>query len=93
MKSYTTERVDFNGPLYQKGRLKNNNITFLSNHSGGINGGLANGMPIICRVAVRPTPSVSQEQNTINMETGENTKISVAGRHDRAIILRIAPVM
>ena len=79
--------------LYQKGRLKDTNITFLSNHSGGINGGLANGMPIICRVAVRPTPSVSTEQDTVNLETGEKTKISVKGRHDKAIILRIAPIM
>ena len=68
-------------------------ITFLSNHSGGINGGLANGMPIICRVAVRPTPSVSIEQETVDLEKGENTKLTVHGRHDRAIILRIAPVM
>ena len=74
-------------------KYENNKVTFLTNHSGGINGGISNGMPIICKVAVKPTPSISLDQNTINTKSCENTKISVSGRHDKAIILRIAPVM
>ena len=68
-------------------------ITLKTNHSGGINGGLTNGMPLLFRVAVRPTPTVSLPQNTVNLKTGENETIVGRGRHDKAIILRIAPIM
>ena len=59
-----------------------------TNHSGGINGGISNGMPIIFRSAVKPTPSIFREQRTVNRETMENTVISIVGRHDPAIIHR-----
>lgn len=64
-----------------------------TNHNGGINGGLANGMPITLRVAIKPTPSISIEQDTVNLLTGENQKLSIKGRHDACIVPRaVAPI-
>lgn len=63
------------------------------NNNGGINGGITNGMPIVFNSVVKPTPSISKEQETINLETKENVKIKINGRHDPAIIRRIAIVI
>ena len=60
-----------------------------TNNNGGINGGISNGMPIVFNVAIRPTPSILKEQNTINMNTKQNDKLTIQGRHDPAIIRRI----
>ncbi len=59
-----------------------------TNNSGGINGGITNGMPVIFRCAVRPTPTIMQEQKTIDMNSLENTVLSAAGRHDPCIVHR-----
>ena len=50
-------------------------------------------MPIIFRCAVKPTPSIYKEQNTVNLATGENTSIAIEGRHDPAIIHRARAVV
>jgi chorismate synthase len=63
------------------------------NSQGGVNGGITNGMPIIFRTAVKPTPSISKTQKTVNIATMENTEISVNGRHDPAIIHRVRAVV
>lgn len=64
-----------------------------TNHNGGINGGLANGMPITLRVAFKPTPSISREQRTVNLKTGENVTINIKGRHDACFVPRAVPVV
>ncbi len=73
---------------YDQGRVKTK-----TNHNGGINGGMANGMPITFRVAIKPTPSISIEQDSIDMERKENTKLKIEGRHDACIVPRAVPVI
>jgi len=63
-----------------------------TNRCGGILGGISTGMPIVCRLAVKPTPSISVKQHTVNMRTGENSTIEIKGRHDPSIVPRAVPV-
>ena len=67
---------------------ENARVATTTNHSGGINGGISNGMPIIFRCAVRPTPTISREQHTVDIKTGENTTLVATGRHDPCIVHR-----
>lgn len=59
-----------------------------TNHNGGINGGISNGMPIHLKTVIKPTPSIYKPQNTIDRETHEALELRIAGRHDPAIIHR-----
>lgn len=72
--------------------LKDGKIATETNHAGGINGGISNGMPIVFRLAVKPTASISQKQRTINLETMEETELVIKGRHDPCIAVRAVPV-
>lgn len=72
--------------------MENDTIKTKSNNSGGIVGGMSNGMPIISRIAVKPTPSISKCQNTIDLENMENKKIEIKGRHDPCICPRVTVV-
>ena len=64
-----------------------------TNNCGGILGGMTNGMPVVFRCALKPTPSIGKEQNTVNLETKENIKYTVRGRHDPSIVPRAVPVI
>ena len=59
-----------------------------TNNAGGIIGGISNGMPIVFRCAVKPTPSIYKTQQTIDLNTFEETSLQIQGRHDPAIIHR-----
>lgn len=72
---------------------KDGKVISLTNNNGGINGGISNGMPIIFNMAVKPTPSISKKQHSINLETKENVEIEIKGRHDPAIIKRVCIVI
>lgn len=74
-------------------RVGDGKVETLTNHSGGVNGGISNGMPIIFNTAVKPTPSISLPQDSVNLRTGEPCKLELKGRHDPAIVRRICPVV
>lgn len=72
--------------------MKDGQVTTVSNHAGGILGGISNGAPIIFRAAFKPTPSVASTQRTVN-KSGEDISISIHGRHDPIIVPRAVVVV
>ncbi|MBO5396367.1 MAG: chorismate synthase [Clostridia bacterium] len=78
-----------NDPFYFDG----DTVKTATNNCGGILGGMTNGMPLVFRCALKPTPSIGKEQDTVNLETKENIKYTVRGRHDPCIVPRAVPVI
>ena len=79
----------FNDPF----RMEDGNVVTATNHNGGINGGITNGMPLLLRCMVKPTPSIYQAQETVDFLKGENADLTLAGRHDPAILHRARVVV
>lgn len=73
--------------------IKAGSIVTTTNNAGGILGGISNGMPIVVRVAVKPTPSVASKQETVDLKKGQNASLEVKGRHDACIVPRAVPVV
>lgn len=78
-----------NDPFYMDGDA----VRTRTNHTGGVNGGITNGMPVVFEVAIRPTPSIAQEQDTVDLSTGRDAKLIIEGRHDPCIVHRAVPVI
>ncbi len=74
-------------------RVENGKVVTTTNRNGGINGGITNGMPLRFRCAVKPTPSISILQESVDLSTMENTELAVVGRHDPAIVHRARVVV
>jgi chorismate synthase len=85
--STTKKGSENNDGFYSDG----GNIKTKTNNHGGILGGITSGMPLIFRVAIKPTPSISIEQDSVRLSNKENTKLQIKGRHDPCIIPRAVP--
>ncbi len=73
--------------------IKDGKIVTVTNNAGGILGGISNGMPIVVRVAIKPTPSIARSQETVDMKKMQSARLEVKGRHDACIVPRAVPVV
>lgn len=73
--------------------IKNGSVALLSNNNGGVLGGMSSGAPIVFSVVLKPTPSISVPQKSVNLQTMENETLVVKGRHDPCVVPRAVPVI
>ncbi|HWQ20664.1 MAG TPA: chorismate synthase [Methanotrichaceae archaeon] len=88
MKSARMRGSEMNDPII----FSDGKVGFETNNAGGILGGISTGEAIICRIAVKPTPSISRKQRTVNLSSNQPAEIEIKGRHDPAIPPRVVPV-
>lgn len=74
-------------------RVQDGRVTCETNHNGGVTGGITNGMPVVCRVAVKPTPSIARPQRTVDVSCMADAQMEIRGRHDPCIVPRAVPVV
>ena len=88
------DRVDARGSAYNDAfYMDGGKVCTRTNHNGGVNGGISNGMPLLFRCAVKPTPSIFKQQDTVDFLRGEDATLRLQGRHDPAIIHRARVVV
>ena len=73
-------------------RMQNGRVVTATNHNAGLNGGISNGMPVVFRTVVKPTPSIYKQQDTVDYIAKKDAKLSIQGRHDPCIVPRAAIV-
>lgn len=74
-------------------KLRNGRVVTETNNAGGVLGGISNGMPIVLRVAVKPTPSIAKTQRSVNIREMKETELEIVGRHDPCIVPRAVPIV
>ena len=72
--------------------VEDGQVRAVTNHAGGILGGITTGMPVVFRIAVKPTPSIGRAQRTVSLSAGENAELTIHGRHDPCVAHRAVPV-
>jgi chorismate synthase len=87
--SYRQRGSRVNDSMY----MENGRIKCKTNYNGGVIGGITNGMPLVFTTLIKPTPSIKKEQDTVNLSSGKNEKLSIKGRHDPCIVQRALPVI
>jgi chorismate synthase len=73
--------------------MRKGKVATARNLAGGILGGISSGMPIVIHVAIKPTPSIAKEQQTVNLATGENAAVKIGGRHDSCVVPKAVPAI
>jgi chorismate synthase len=73
--------------------VQGHEITALTNHNGGLLGGITSGLPLLVRVAIKPTPSIARRQRTVDAASMRPVELSIRGRHDPSIVPRATPVI
>ena len=73
--------------------MQGTRVVTATNHNGGVNGGISNGMPLVLRTVVKPTPSIYKVQQTVDFAAKRNATLQISGRHDPCILPRVIPVL